>query len=60
MTRYTEGMNQIICHIIGHREYNEEVLDVRPWEDPDFASYAQEDFREEACLRCGAPTAHAA
>ncbi len=48
-------MNNFICQLIGHREFSDEVLDVRPWNDADFAGYAQEDFREANCLRCGAP-----
>lgn len=46
-------MTQIICRLLGHRAYAEEVLTVRPWQDPDFAGYGVEDFREERCLRCG-------
>jgi len=46
-------MTQILCKIIGHREYDDEVLEVQPWQDRDFSGYAQEDFRETHCLRCG-------
>ena len=54
-------MNEIICKLIGHREYDDEVLELRPWQDHEFAAYSQLDFREEHCLRCGAPlVAHAA
>lgn len=46
-------MTQIICKVLGHKEYADEVLEVRPWEDRDFYHYSQEDFREPSCLRCG-------
>lgn len=48
-------MTQIICKLFGHREYGDEVLEARPWQDRDFLGYAQEDFREVACMRCGEP-----
>lgn len=50
---YPHGMAQLICKLIGHREFTDEVLTVRPWEDPDFSGYVLEDFREDHCLRCG-------
>ncbi len=46
-------MKQFLCKIVGHREYNAEVLAVKPWQDRDFFDYCQSDFREPACLRCG-------
>ena len=46
-------MTKIICTLMGHREFSDEVLAIRPWQDPDFAGYSREDFREEHCLRCG-------
>jgi hypothetical protein len=46
-------MNQIICKIIGHRDYSPEVLRIRPWENPDFRAASLADFRELNCLRCG-------
>ena len=46
-------MAHILCKLIGHREYGDEVLQFRPWEDPDFVEYSQQDFRETNCLRCG-------
>lgn len=45
----------LICKLLGHREFSHEVLSVQPWQDPDFAGYILEDFREEHCLRCGEP-----
>lgn len=48
-------MTQLICRLLGHREYADEVLALRPWQDPDFKGYAREDFREARCLRCGGP-----
>ncbi len=53
MARYTVGMTHMICKLIGHREFDDEVLEVRPWEDRDFTGYSKDDFRAEACLRCG-------
>lgn len=53
MERYTRGMNHMICKLIGHREFDDEVLEVRPWEDRDFSGYSKEDFRVDRCLRCG-------
>lgn len=50
-------MRDFICRLIGHREFSDEVLTLRPWEDPDFAGYALADFREPRCLRCGAELA---
>jgi hypothetical protein len=41
--------------LVGHREYDPEVITTRPWEDRDFYDYCQEDFRETNCLRCGEP-----
>lgn len=46
-------MTQIICKLLGHREYDDEVLELRPWQDADFRGYCQEDFRADHCLRCG-------
>ncbi|MDA8290112.1 MAG: hypothetical protein M0Z33_00275 [Actinomycetota bacterium] len=46
-------MTHVICKLIGHREFDDEVLDIRPWEDRDFSGYSKEDFRSETCLRCG-------
>lgn len=46
-------MTKIICTFMGHREFSDEVLAIRPWQDPDFAGYSREDFREGNCLRCG-------
>jgi hypothetical protein len=46
-------MAQLLCKIIGHREFNEAVLRNRLWEHRDFAGYSQWDFRENHCLRCG-------
>ena len=43
----------MLCLVLGHREYSDEVLQVQPWEDPDFYDYAMSDFREQKCLRCG-------
>ncbi len=54
---YHDPMTQLICRIVGHKEFSDEVLALRPWEDPDFAGYALADFREPACLRCGAELA---
>lgn len=53
-------MNEIICKLIGHREYDAEVLEIRPWQDRDFSGYSQEDFREPNCLRCGGALASTA
>jgi hypothetical protein len=53
-------MKRIVCKIVGHRDYDPQVLVIRPWEDPDFYSYAQADFRESACLRCGEALSHVA
>ncbi len=44
---------QLICRIVGHRAYSDEVLALRPWEDPEFYGYNRADFREARCLRCG-------
>jgi hypothetical protein len=46
-------MRQIVCKIIGHQEYDPEVIAAQPWNDPDFYGYSQTDFREPKCLRCG-------
>ena len=46
---------RILCKIVGHRDYDPEVLAAKPWEDPDFYNYALSDFREPNCLRCGEP-----
>lgn len=46
---------KMICRLLGHREFSDEVRRVRPWEDPDFSAYSREDFREANCVRCGAP-----
>ncbi len=45
----------MLCLVLGHREYSDEVLKVQPWEDPDFYNYSMSDFREAKCLRCGEP-----
>lgn len=50
---YNDRMTKLICRLVGHRELSDEVLALRPWEDPDFAGYAFADFREPSCLRCG-------
>ncbi len=47
------SMKHVLCKLVGHRDYDPEVLAVKPWEDPDFYGYSLEDFREPACLRCG-------
>jgi hypothetical protein len=44
-----------ICRLFGHREYSKEVLEARPWDDPDFYGCSREDFREANCVRCGDP-----
>ena len=54
---YTDRMKTFICRLVGHREFSDEVLALRPWEDPDFAGYVLADFRERHCLRCGAELA---
>jgi hypothetical protein len=46
-------MNQILCKIIGHKDFSPEVLAFRPWEDPDLLATSIVDFRELNCLRCG-------
>jgi len=46
-------MKRFICALMGHREYDPEVLRARPWDDPDFHGYDERDFREPKCLRCG-------
>ena len=46
-------MKRIVCKIVGHRGYDAETLAAKPWEDKDFYGYAQSDFRELECLRCG-------
>ncbi len=46
-------MKEIICKIVGHREFDPEVVASRPWEASDLHSYSELDFREENCLRCG-------
>lgn len=46
-------MTKLICRLVGHREFSDDVLALRPWEDPDFSGYALADFREPSCLRCG-------
>jgi hypothetical protein len=46
-------MKQVLCKLVGHRDYDPEVLAIKPWLDPDFYAYAPEDFREPVCLRCG-------
>jgi hypothetical protein len=47
-------MTQFLCKIIGHREYDRKVLDMRPWEYEDLRQYPQSAFREHHCLRCQA------
>ena len=46
-------MKEIICKIVGHREFDPGVVASRPWEGSDLHSYSELDFREENCLRCG-------
>jgi hypothetical protein len=48
-------MTQLLCTIIGHREYDPEILAAQPWLDRDIRGYSQSDFRELNCLRCGQP-----
>ena len=55
METYTETMKNILCRILGHQQYDPDVLAARPWEDPDFYGYDIEAFREDRCLRCGQP-----
>jgi hypothetical protein len=45
--------DKILCILVGHREYDPQVIKGRLWEDPDFQQYALPDFRETHCLRCG-------
>jgi len=47
------NMKRFICLVIGHQEFDPEVLRAKPWDDPDFYAYAKPDFREQSCLRCG-------
>ena len=47
------GMTDILCMIVGHREFRTGVLDARPWENLDIHGYSPVDFRESECLRCG-------
>ncbi len=53
--RTPEAVKRMLCLVLGHREYSDEVLKVQPWEDPDFYNYSMSDFREAKCLRCGEP-----
>jgi hypothetical protein len=46
-------MKGIVCKLVGHREFSDEVLEARPWLDRDFYGHDAEDFKEPACLRCG-------
>jgi hypothetical protein len=46
-------MKQLVCRLLGHQQYAPDVLEARPWEDPDFYGYDSLDFRELHCLRCG-------
>jgi hypothetical protein len=45
-------MSQLLCKIIGHREYDPKVLFERPWELEDLRHYPPSAFRETHCLRC--------
>lgn len=51
-------MTKLICRLVGHREYSDHVLTIRPWQLPDYAGYAAQDFREPSCLRCGVDLPH--
>lgn len=46
-------MKHILCKVIGHREFDPEVLAARPWESQDFRHFTPVEFREPQCLRCG-------
>ena len=46
-------MTQILCKVVGHRDYDRKVLASRPWEDLDINGFAKIDFRSSICLRCG-------
>jgi hypothetical protein len=46
-------MKQLLCKVIGHREFDPEVLADRPWENRDFRGFSPAEFREPHCLRCG-------
>ncbi|HTV11538.1 MAG TPA: hypothetical protein VME20_06710 [Acidimicrobiales bacterium] len=46
-------MKQFLCIVLGHQEYSPDVLEAKPWDDPDFYGYDRLDFRELHCLRCG-------
>jgi hypothetical protein len=46
-------MNQLLCKIIGHKDFSPEVLSLKPWENPDLRATSIVDFRELNCLRCG-------
>ena len=46
-------MTDLLCMIVGHREFRTEVLDARPWQNLDIHGYSPADFRESECLRCG-------
>lgn len=48
-------MKQLLCKLMGHQEYEPEVLEAKPWLDDDFYGYDELDFREPKCLRCGEP-----
>ena len=48
-----EAMKNVMCRLLGHQQYEAEVLAIRPWEDPEFYGYDIADFREDRCLRCG-------
>ncbi len=45
-------MAHILCKLVGHREFTDEVLTLRPWEDREFRRYPISAFRERNCLRC--------
>jgi hypothetical protein len=46
--------NQLACKIFGHKVFDDEVLRVRPWVLPEFASLGSDAFAHDDCLRCGA------
>ncbi len=47
-------MSKIVCHLVGHREYSDDVLDGELWMDREYrGGYSMLDFREPCCLRCG-------
>lgn len=47
-------MSKIVCSLVGHREYSEDVLSSELWLDREYrGGYSMLDFREPSCLRCG-------